>query len=76
MIEREKNEKWIISHYKELKKKYSDKWVAVKDQQPIASGTSYKKLVAKLKNIYTKQFCEVAVEYIASKDVPIIPIWR
>lgn len=68
LIEREKNEKWVISNYKQLRIEYADQWVAAKDQKIVASGGSYKSLVADLKKRFGEYFCEVALEYVASKE--------
>lgn len=70
LIESEKNEKWIIVHYDELKKEYQNKWIAVKGQKVIAWGTNYSSLLADLKKKCGEEFCEVVLRYFSTRYRP------
>jgi di/tricarboxylate transporter len=68
----EENAKWISKHYEELKKKLTDEWVAAFDSAIIDHDRELNKLVKRLRKKYTKDYNEIAVDYVTTKEIELI----
>jgi hypothetical protein len=68
----EENAKWISKHYEELKKKFRDEWTAVLNGAVVDHDRELKRLVARLRRKYPKNYSEIAVEYVTAKEIELI----
>jgi len=68
----EENAKWISRHYEELKKKIRDEWVAAFDCAIVDHDRELNKLVERLRRRYPKNYNEIAVEYVTTKEIELI----
>jgi len=68
----EENAKWISKHYEELKKKFRDEWVAVLNGAVIDHNSKLNRLVERLRKKYPKDYNEIAVEYVTTKEIELI----
>ncbi len=68
----EKNAKWISRHYEELKKKFRDEWIAVLNGAIVDRDRELNKLVERLRKKYPKDYNEIAVEYVTTKEIELI----
>ncbi|MCS4541660.1 MAG: DUF5678 domain-containing protein [Euryarchaeota archaeon] len=66
------NATWISQHYSDLKKKYKDEWVAVSNARVIDHDKDLSSLVDRLEKKYPKLYNQIAVEYIARKEIDLI----
>lgn len=66
------NIKWIREHYEELKKTFKDEWIAVMDGKVIDHDKDLVKLVRRLRKKYPKKYEQIAIEFIATKEVELI----
>ena len=64
--------RWIREHYEELKKTFKDEWIAVMDGKVIDHDKDLARLVERLRKKYPKKYEQIAVEFIASKEVELI----
>jgi hypothetical protein len=63
------NNRWIIENYDELKKQYSDQWIAVLSKTVVDHDPDLKKLVKRLKANRIKVYNQIAVEHVFSEEV-------
>jgi len=63
---------WIDQHYDELKKRYSEQFVAVHQQEVIDSDPELGRLMDRLEKRYGKRASRIAVKYITKKKVELI----
>ena len=68
----EENAKWVSRHYKELKKKYVDEWIAVLKEAVVDHDCDLEKLVKRLRKNYSENYNEIAIEYITTKEIELI----
>jgi len=68
----EENAKWISKHYEELKKTFRDEWIAVLNSAVIDHDHELNKLVERLRKKHPKDYNEIAVEYVTTKDIELI----
>jgi len=68
----EENAKWISKHYEKLKKKFRDEWVAAFDSATVDHDRELNKLVKRLRKNYPKDYSEIAVEYVTTKEIELI----
>lgn len=68
----EENAKWISKHYEELKKKFRDEWVAVLNSAVVDHDSKLNRLVERLRKKYPKDYDEIAVEYVTTKEIELI----
>ena len=68
----EENAKWISKHYEEFKKKFRDEWVAVLNNGVVDHDRELNKLVKRLRRKYPKEYNEIAVEYVTTKEIELI----
>jgi len=66
----DENFDWIGKNYKELVKKYRDKWIAVLDCKVVGFDESLEKLKKKMKAEYPDKFDEIVFEFITDKKFP------
>jgi thiaminase len=67
----EENAKWISKHYEELKKKFCNEWVAAFDSTIIDYDRELNKLVKRLRKKHSKDYNEIAVEYVTTKEIEL-----
>lgn len=72
LSEHDRNLDWFNAHYKELKEKYLDRWVAVKDSQIVDFDRSYLKLAKRAKKKYKNDFSKLALGYVSEKPIELI----
>ena len=72
LSEHDGNLDWFNAHYKELKKKYLDRWVAVKDSQVVNYDRSYLTLAKRAKRKYKGNFSKLALGYVSEKPIELI----
>jgi hypothetical protein len=65
------NNRWIIENYGELKKQYSDQWIAVLSKTVVDRDSDLKKLVKRLKANLIKVYSQIAVEHVSSEEVAV-----
>jgi Zn-finger nucleic acid-binding protein len=68
----EENAKWISRHYGELKKKFRDEWVAVLNGSIVDYDRELNKLVERLRREHPKDYNQIAVEYVTTKEIELI----
>jgi Zn-finger nucleic acid-binding protein len=68
----EENAKWISRHYDELKKKFRDEWVAVLNGSIVDYDRELNKLVERLRREHPKDYNQIAVEYVTTKEIELI----
>lgn len=68
----EDNVRWISKHYDGLKKTFKDEWVAVLNKIVIDHDRKLVKLVERLRKKHSEVYNEIAVEYIAAKEIELI----
>jgi len=68
----EENAKWLGKHYEELKKKFSNEWVAVLDKTILDHDHDLNKLVKRLCKKHPEAYSQIAVEYITTKEIELI----
>jgi len=62
----EENMKWLIEHYDNLRSKYGDQWVAVKEGKVLASNSDYARLLKILEEMESEaQISRIAVDFIS-----------
>jgi hypothetical protein len=66
------NAKWIVANYEELKTKYNEQWVAVREGNVLDSDNRRMKLWNRLKQAYESQLGEIAIEYVTDKPMEMI----
>ena len=66
------NAKWIVANYEELKTKYNEQWVAVREGNVLDSDNRRMKLWNRLKKAYESQLGEIAIEYVTDKPMEMI----
>ncbi|MCS4538902.1 MAG: DUF5678 domain-containing protein [Thaumarchaeota archaeon] len=72
LSEHDRNLDWFNAHYKELKKKYLDRWVAVKNSQVVDYDRSYLTLAKRAKRKYRDDFSKLAIGYVSEKPIELI----
>ena len=65
----QRNNLWIIDNYCNLKKQYSNQWIAVLNQAVLDKDPDLKKLVKRLKAQHKEVYNEIAVEYVSSEEL-------
>jgi hypothetical protein len=65
------NNRWIIENYDELKKQYSDQWIAVLSKTVVDHDPDLKKLVKRLKANRIKVYNQIAVEHVSSEEAEV-----
>jgi hypothetical protein len=68
LSEFQRNNRWIIDNYCNLKKQYNNRWVAVLNNAVVDHDSELKKLVKRLKTQHSKDYRQIAVEYITSEE--------
>jgi len=68
----EENVKWVSKHYGELKKKYMDEWIAVLNETVVDHDPDLGRLVKRLRRNYARNYNEIAVEYVTTKEIELI----
>jgi len=68
----EENAKWISKHHEELKKKFRDEWIAVLNSVVVDHDRELNMLVERLRRRYRKNYNEIAVEYVTTKEIELI----
>jgi hypothetical protein len=63
------NNRWICEKIEELRQQYNNQWVAVHNQAVVDSGPDLRKLVDRLKTKHSRDYIEIAVEYIAAEGI-------
>jgi hypothetical protein len=72
LLNYEDNAKWLSKNYARLKKKFNDEWVAVLDKKVIDHDADLAKLVNRLKQQRWNVYNQIAVEYVATKELNLI----
>jgi len=72
LSEHQSNLDWFNAHYSELKKRYSDKWIAVRGSGVVDSDRSHSKLVVRLKRKHGSEYSKLAVIYISKRPIELI----
>ena len=72
LSEHDRNLDWFNANYKELKKKYLDRWVAVKNSQVVDYDRSYLTLAKRAKRKYKGDFSKLALGYVSEKPIELI----
>ena len=72
LSEHDRNLDWFNAHYKELKKKYLDRWVAITDSQVVDHDRSYLTLAKRAKRKYKADFSKLALGYVSEKPIELI----
>ncbi len=65
----QRNNRWIIENYNNLKKAYNNKWIAASNNAVLDHDSDLKKLVKRLKTHYLEVYGQIAVEYITSEEL-------
>jgi len=68
----EQDMRWIDQHYDELKKSYSEQFVAVHEQEVVDSDPELERLMDRLDKRYGKRAGRIAVKYITKNKVELI----
>jgi Zn-finger nucleic acid-binding protein len=68
----EENAKWVSKHYEHLKKKFREEWVAAFETAIVDHDRELDKLVKRLRKNYPKDYNEIAVEYVTTKEIELI----
>jgi hypothetical protein len=63
------NNRWICENIEKLRQQYNNQWVAVLNQAVLDSGPDLRKLVDRLKAKHSRDYVEIAVEYIAAEGI-------
>jgi len=71
----EENSRWIRERYDELKKRFVGEWVAVLEGKIVDHDKDLKSLVKRLRGKYPDRYEQIAVEYIAVKEIELILKW-
>jgi hypothetical protein len=61
------NNRWVCENIEKLRQQYNNQWIAVLNQTVVDNGTDLKKLVDRLKTKHSRDYIEIAVEYIATE---------
>ena len=59
------NNIWICENIEKLRQQYNNQWIAVLCRAVVDSGPDLRKLVDRLKTKHSRDYVEIAVEYIA-----------
>jgi hypothetical protein len=65
----QRNNRWIIENYNNLKKQYNNQWIAASNNAVLDFDSDLKKLVKRLKAQYPEVYGQIAVEYITSEEL-------
>ena len=65
----QRNNRWIIENYNNLKKAYNNQWIAASNNEVLDHDSDLKKLVKRLKTHYLEVYGQIAVEYITSDEL-------
>ena len=65
----QRNNRWIIENYDNLKKQFNNQWVAVLNNAVVDHDPDLKKLVKRLKTHHSKVYGQIAVEYVTSEEL-------
>lgn len=68
----EQDMRWIDRHYDELKRRYSERFVAVHQQGVVDSDPELERLMNRLEKRYGEKAGRIAVKYITKKKVELI----
>jgi hypothetical protein len=68
----EANTIWIDSHYKELREKYPDEYVAVWKERVVEHGPEIPAIMESLKEKYPSDYSHIPIEFINSEDIELI----
>lgn len=68
----EEDMKWLSQHYEGLKQRYPDQYVAVLHRIVVDHDADLKKLMRRLEAKYPGRSGNIAVEYVAAKNVDLI----
>lgn len=74
LSEHDKNLDWFNHHYEKLKKKYLNKWIAVKDGEVVDYDRSRIKLALRLKKSYKDEYSKLALGYVSESPIELI-LW-
>ncbi len=69
----EANNRWIIENFEELKKQYNNQWVAVLNKALVDQDQDLRKLVKRLKAELSNVYNEIAIEYVTSEEIGMVP---
>jgi len=69
--EMEQDNKWLVSNYEEIRRKYENKFIAIKDKNIIASNPTLEGIIKDLKE-KGENPSFVLIEFIHKKDFKII----
>ena len=58
--------KWLNEHYKELQDRYPDKYIAIQDDNILATGDTIEEAYMHAKSVSSKKF---VLEYIQKQDI-------
>ena len=72
LSEHDRNLDWMNSHSDELKKKYLELWVAIKDEDVIDHDRSYLRLAKRVKKKYKQEYSKIALGYVSQKPIDLI----
>jgi hypothetical protein len=61
------NNRWICENIEKLRQQYNNHWIAVLNQAVVDSDPDLKKLVDRLKANHSRDYFEIAVEYIVAE---------
>jgi len=71
LTEQNDNFEWILRNLGELKKRFPNKYIAVKKRSVIETDRNYKSLIEKLKRRHI-ELNEVTIEYITDKPIKLL----
>ena len=68
----EANSIWIGSHYRELREKYPDEYVAVWEERVVEHGPEIPAIMESLRGKYPDDYRHIPVEFVNSEDIELI----
>jgi len=67
----QRNNRWIIENYDNLKIKYSNQWVGVLGNLVVDHDPDLKKLVKRLKTQHPKVYSQIVIEHVTSEELDL-----
>ncbi|MBI2501776.1 MAG: hypothetical protein HYW07_00890 [Candidatus Latescibacteria bacterium] len=68
----EDDTRWIGNHYQELREKYPDEWVAVRNGVVVEHSRELSALMETLKKRCPEEYRQIPVEYLSAEEVHLI----